>query len=390
MLSSSPTDPGAGAAPGLGEIAAAFALSGPVTAIEPLGQGNVNDTYRVRCAARAGEPDQFVLQRLNTHVFPRPDRVMANMALLSLHAAGRPWPQPDLPRRWEVPRLLATRGGPGELEPRAWLQHGSDCWRMLSYVADTSSPDTVLSGEHAAEVGRALGAFHQLVHDLPCDQLHDTLPGFHVTPCYLAAYDGLGETASRPAGAPPECDRTLWCRRFIEARRGLAPVLEQALASGRLQHRPVHGDPKVNNVLLDRTSGLAVALVDLDTVKPGLLHTDIGDALRSGCNQAGEETTDLAAVHFDLDRCRPMLAGYLELAGPILSGADLELIPTAVRLISFELGLRFFSDHLAGNPYFKCRHPDHNLERALVQFRLTESIESQERQLEQLVRELAG
>jgi Ser/Thr protein kinase RdoA (MazF antagonist) len=146
----------------------------------------------------------------------------------------------------------------------------------------------------------------------------------------------------------------------------------------------------VNNVLLDRGSGQAVAMVDLDTLKPGLLHYDIGDALRSGCNPAGEETTDLAAVQFDAQRCRAMLAGYLELARPILSEADLELIPTAARLISFELGLRFFSDHLAGNCYFKCRHPSHNLERALVQFTLTERIEAQERQLEQLVRELAA
>jgi Ser/Thr protein kinase RdoA (MazF antagonist) len=166
-------------------------------------------------------------------------------------------------------------------------------------------------------------------------------------------------------------------------------VLEQARSSGRLQPRPIHGDPKVNNVLLDSSSGQAVALVDLDTVKPGLLHYDIGDALRSGCNPAGEETTQLASVRFDPGRCRAMLTGYLELARPILSAADLELIPTAARLLSFELGLRFFSDHLAGNRYFKCRHPGHNLERALVQFTLTERIEAQEGELEQLVRELS-
>jgi len=373
----------------LREIAEAFALPAAVTAIEPLGQGNVNDTYRVRCAAATGEGSQFVLQRLNTRVFERPDWVMANMALLSDHAAGRPWPQPEQPRRWELPRLLPTRGA------RAWLQQGPDCWRMLTFVADSTSLDTVLSDDHAAEVGRALGAFHLLVHDLPCDQLHDTLAGFHETPGYLNSYDHLVEQgatgASTTAGEDAaNQDAVAWCHRFIAERRTLAPVLEQARASGRLQLRPIHGDPKVNNVLLDSVSGQAVAIVDLDTVKPGLLHYDIGDALRSGCNPAGEETTDLAAVQFDALRCRAMLAGSLELARPILSEADLELIPTAARLISFELGLRFFSDHLAGNRYFKCRHPGHNLERALVQFTLTERIEAQERQLEQLVRELAA
>jgi len=385
MASSEPPQ----AALALREIAEAFALPAAVTAIEPLGQGNVNDTFLVRCAGEACEERHFVLQRLNTRVFERPDWVMANMARLSDHAAGRPWPQPGQPRRWELPRLLPTRGA------RAWLQQGPDCWRMLTFVADTSSPDTVLSDDHAAEVGRALGAFHLLVHDLPCDQLHDTLEGFHVTPGYLHSYDQLVEqgstgTSPAPGEGTAHPDAVAWCHRFIADRRSLAPVLEQARSSGRLQLRPIHGDPKVNNVLLDRDSGQAVAMVDLDTLKPGLLHYDIGDALRSGCNPAGEETTDLAAVQFDAERCRAMLAGYLELARPILSEADLELIPTAARLISFELGLRFFSDHLAGNRYFKCRHPSHNLERALVQFTLTERIEAQEPQLEQLVRDLAA
>jgi Ser/Thr protein kinase RdoA (MazF antagonist) len=377
------------AALALREIAEAFALPSSVTAIEPLGQGNVNDTYRVSCAPEAGEQAHFVLQRLNTRVFERPDWVMANMAVLSDHAGGRPWPQPEQPRRWELPRLLPTRG------TRAWLQQGQDCWRMLTFVADSTSPDIVLSDEHAAEVGRALGAFHLLVHDLPCNQLHDTLEGFHVTPGYLRSYDQLVEqgssgTSSAAGAGTGSQDAMAWCHRFIAERRTLAPVLEQARSSGLLQLRPIHGDPKVNNVLLDSSSGQAVAMVDLDTLKPGLLHYDIGDALRSGCNPAGEETTDLAAVQFDAQRCRAMLAGYLELARPILNEADLNLIPTAARLISFELGLRFFSDHLAGNRYFKCRHPGHNLQRALVQFTLTERIEAEEQQLEQLVRELAA
>jgi Ser/Thr protein kinase RdoA (MazF antagonist) len=377
MVSSQPC----GAEPALRDIAGAFALPAAATAIEPLGRGNVNDTYLVSCAGGSGGPARFVLQRLNTRVFARPDWVMANLARLSAHAAGRPWPQPERPRRWELPQLLPTRTGGN------WLEESGDCWRMLSYVADTTSPDTVLSDGHAAEVGRALGGFHQLVHDLPCEQLHDTLEGFHVTPGYLDGYDQLLEQGCTGGGDP---EAVAWCHRFIAARRTLAPVLEQARASGRLQPRPIHGDPKVNNVLLDRGSGQAVAIVDLDTVKPGLLHYDIGDALRSGCNPAGEETTDLASVQFDPARCRAMLRGYLELARPILSEADLELIPTAARLISFELGLRFFSDHLAGNRYFKCRHPGHNLERALVQFTLTEKIEAQEGQLRQLLDELSA
>jgi Ser/Thr protein kinase RdoA (MazF antagonist) len=242
-------------------------------------------------------------------------------------------------------------------------------------------------------VGRALGGFHRLIHDLPCERLHDTLEGFHVTPRYLEAYDrlqaqGCGGPETAVASACDGDGDTAYCHAFIADRRSLAGVLERARACGLLQLRPIHGDPKVNNVLFDRHSGRAVAVVDLDTVKPGLVHYDIGDCLRSGCNPAGEETTDLGAVHFDLALARPMLQGYLELARPFLSDADLDHIPVAAQLISFELGLRFFSDHLAGNRYFKCRHPRHNLERALVQFRLTTSIEAQLEPLRQLVAEL--
>jgi Ser/Thr protein kinase RdoA (MazF antagonist) len=388
MLSSGAAQPGPlspplalleGGAPSLASIAGAFELPSPASSLAPLGNGNVNDTYLLRCA----DGERFVLQRLNTAVFSRPDQVMENLALLCDHAGPRDWPQTDQPRRWDLPRLVPTRLSEAGCSSRPWLERHGECWRLLTYVPDTICHDTVTSPELAGEVGRALGGFHRLIHDLPCDRLHDTLPGFHVTPAYLAAYDALLLKRVLPLNAEER-----QCRDAIEARRSLAPVLEEALASGRLSQRPIHGDPKVNNVLLDRGTGRAVALIDLDTVKPGLLQYDIGDCLRSGCNPAGEETTDLEAVRFDLELARPMLAGYLELARPILTDADLDLMVEAVRLISFELGLRFFSDHLAGNRYFKCRHPRHNLERARVQFRLTESIEAQLHDLHQLVEQL--
>lgn len=369
----------------LAAIAAAFPLPSPPAAVTPLGSGNVNDTFLVQC--RGGE--RYVLQRLNGAVFPRPHQVMANLERLGQHCTGRGWPQAEHPRRWELPRPLAPRPEAPGAGAGAWLERSGALWRLLTYVNDSVSHDVLPGPGHATELGRALGGFHRLVHDLPCSELHDTLPGFHVTPGYLAAYDGL-LASGEAVGAGFDRDAEAHCARFIAARRTLAPVLEEARAAGQLQLRPIHGDPKVNNVLFSAADGRAVALIDLDTVKPGLLHCDIGDALRSACNPAGEEATSLAAVQLELALARPLLAGYLELAVPILSSADLAFIPVAVRLLSFELGLRFFSDHLAGNRYFKCSHPGHNLARALVQFRLTESIEAQEDALTALVRELAG
>ena len=169
-------------------------------------------------------------------------------------------------------------------------------------------------------MGFGLGLFHHLISDLPPDRLVDTLEGFHVTPAYLAHYDNV--LADTPAATGSDLAH---CRAFVEDRRGFAPVLEQARAARLLLPRPIHGDPKVNNVMLDLMSGQAVALVDLDTVKPGLIHYDIGDCLRSCCNPAGEETTDLEAVRFDLDLCRHVLSGYLAAASGFLYRGGLRL-----------------------------------------------------------------
>jgi Ser/Thr protein kinase RdoA (MazF antagonist) len=144
----------------------------------------------------------------------------------------------------------------------------------------------------------------------------------------------------------------------------------------------------VNNVMLCSGSGQAVAMVDLDTVKPGLLHYDIGDCLRSGCNRLGEESLDPERVEFDLELCEAILSGYVNESRSFLSEADIAHLFDAIRLIPFELGLRFYTDHLAGNEYFKVRHERHNLDRALVQFRLTMSIEAQETQIRALIQQL--
>ena len=149
-----------------------------------------------------------------------------------------------------------------------------------------------------------------------------------------------------------------------------------AKARDRLKLRPIHGDPKVNNVMIDTGTGHAIGIVDLDTVKPGLVHYDIGDCIRSCCNTAGEETENWEDVRFEPDLCRAILQGYFSMARDFLTEGDYEYLYDAIRLIAFELGLRFFTDYLEGNVYFKVRHSEHNLLRALVQFKLAESIES--------------
>jgi Ser/Thr protein kinase RdoA (MazF antagonist) len=178
--------------------------------------------------------------------------------------------------------------------------------------------------------------------------------------------------------------------RFIEARREWAPVLERARERGQLQMRPVHGDPKVNNVMIEESTGRAISLVDLDTVKPGLIHYDIGDCMRSGCNPMGEETEQWEAVHFEPEIGQAILTGYLTQARHFLNEADYDYLFDSVRLMTFELGVRFFTDYLAGNVYFKVKHPEHNLLRALVQFKLTESIEAHESDIRNMIQSMVS
>jgi len=366
-------------------LASRFAIDGVVKVVRPLGAGNVNQTYYLQTTTDC----QYVLQRLNAHVFKSPDLVMANLQRVFRHVASKE-PSFQLPGDppWQMPVPLPLRDSDVLL-----LREDGESWRMLAFVDHAYSIDVLQTVEQAFEVGRALGRFHSLIHDIPVDLLADTLEGFHVTPLYFLRYQELCLAAGNVSTGLPQRfhdERVLWCREFVARRHPLVHVLEQAREAGRLQLRPIHGDPKVNNVMLCSRTDRAVAMVDLDTVKPGLLHYDIGDALRSGCNRAGEETTDLESVRFDLDLASAMLRGYLLEAGAVLSHHDIEHLYDAIRLLPFELGLRFLTDDLEGDVYFKVTRPRHNLERAMVQFRLTESIEAQEAEIRALIQELCS
>jgi Ser/Thr protein kinase RdoA (MazF antagonist) len=367
MCASPSPDAAAGACAVARAVAERFRIAGPVASVAPLGNGNVNDTFLVRVEA-PGQPG-YVLQRLNTRVFRQPRWVMGNLQALLGHVAGG---------RLALPQVVPARDG-----EQAWVEDGESFWRMLTYVEGSRTVDVLADAAQAREVGHALGTFHALIHDLPVERLADTLEGFHVTPLYLEQYQRALAEHRGPVG-----EELAWAQAFVAEREELATVLEEARQRGELRPRPIHGDPKVNNVLFDAGSGAAIGLVDLDTVKPGLVQWDIGDCLRSACNPLGEETEDWQAVRFEPALAEALLAGYLGAARGFLEEADYAYVVPAIRLIAFELGLRFLADHLAGDVYFRTTRPGHNLARALVQFRLTESIEEQAAALEAIVARL--
>ncbi|PAX60547.1 phosphotransferase enzyme family protein [Brunnivagina elsteri] len=357
-------------------IAEQFALQSKITEVRAFGSGNINDTFLV--AIDTPSKPHFVLQRINTKVFRQPQLVMENMRTLTEHACQK-LQNMTLNRRWQVPRVLLTKDG---------FDHCIDAegsfWRAISYIQNSQSFDTIENIQHAREVGYALGMFHNLIGDLPAAKLADTLPGFHITPAYLQQYQQI-LSLHTDTNISAEVKH---CLQFVSDRTQWAHVLENAQAEGKLPLRLIHGDPKVNNVMFDTDTQQAVSIIDLDTAKPGLVHYDIGDCLRSGCNPVGEEIEDWESVYFDTDLSQGILQGYLAIAKDFLTGNDYLYIYDAIRLITFELGLRFFSDYLAGNVYFKVKHPEHNLLRALVQFKLTESIESQEGNIRQVIQDL--
>lgn len=340
----------------------------------PLGRGNVHETFLVTVGEGHG---RFVLQRLNLTVFPRPEVILANLRVVSGHLRQKT--RQASPGRPElaVPELLPAADGRD-----GWQGPDGSLWRALTYLAGTRTPLILEGLDHAQEVGWAVGRFHALLQDLDPARLEDPLPGFHHTPTYLKAYDTL--RARKPL---PPSPKARYAARCIEARRSLAGVLAAARDRGELPVRLIHGDPKVDNVLLDETSGRAVGLVDLDTVMPGLALYDLGDALRSLGNPLGEETRDWERVRFAPEVAAAFLHGYREGAPEFLTPREREYLYPALRLIAWELGLRFFTDYLAGNVYFRSTDPEHNLRRALVQFRLAESIEGQAREIAALIRD---
>ncbi len=361
------------------KIAEQFDVSGLLASICPTGSGNVNDTYLAVFRTHFSE-ERIIIQRVNTRVFTHPEWIMENMSILTNHCHKQLQAESSSADRiWQLPRIVPCRDGQDYFR-----DENGDFWRALTLIASANSYDVAQSAEHAFEIGTVLGQFHRLVSGMNPMSLRDTLPGFHETPKYLDKYDAVVATAEAQEliGSSMEI-RNL--QRFVEERRNLAFVLQNALDSGELHLRLIHGDPKISNIMIDEDTGKGTAIIDLDTAKPGLIHYDFGDALRSLCNQAGEETSELGKVVFDLDLCEAFVRGYIIYAKDFLTGNDKKFLYDSIRLITFELGLRFFQDYLAGNRYFKVKSPEQNLQRAKVQFRLCESIETRKRQIKEVI-----
>jgi Ser/Thr protein kinase RdoA (MazF antagonist) len=347
-----------------------------ITSVEKYGRGIIHDTYLVELDGRA---DSFILQRINTQVFKQPELIMHNLRLVCEHVhdlkklAGR-----EIDSGWKMLHIIPTRNNRD-----FFTDSGGGFWRALSFIRGARPLEKIANLDNASEVGRALGIFHFLTGNLNPALLHDTLPGFHNIELYFSHYDQVLSSGIHREFTESE----KFCRQFVEDRRSWAPVLENGRKHNKLQMRIIHGDPKINNIMVDSQTGKAASIIDLDTIKPGLLLYDLGDCLRSCCNLSGEESDEFDTVQFDLGRCEALLSGYMGEAHGCFTARDFDFFFDAIRLIPFELGLRFYTDYLEGNLYFKSSYPTQNLDRAMVQFRLVESIEQQEAKIRAIIEE---
>jgi len=351
-------------------IAQEFELPAAAQRCEEYVGGHINRSYRVACE---GQQTRYLLQRINHEVFPQPERIMANIARVSRHFRER-----HSDSKQQFLELIPTRSG------QAFLSDPDGAiWRCYRFIEGAVMRESATSPEQAAQAGRAFGEFQVLLADLTGPRLHEIIVDFHHTPVRYATFDKklAQDSHARAQSCQAEVD-------FVDSMRGRASQIVDGLETGALREQAVHNDAKLSNVLLHRETEQALCVVDLDTLMPGSPLYDFGDMMRTMICSAAEDERDLAQVKIDLDMFRALTAGYLATAREILSPAEIELMVEAGVIITLETGLRFFTDHLDGDQYFRTHRDAQNLDRARCQFELVRSIESQRSALEAIVLEL--
>jgi len=354
-----------------------FAIPGAFVSGARHGNGHINDTFAV-AFADGGRHVRYLLQRINAAVFRRPLEVMENIERVTAHLRARMASLAPADAGRRVLTLVRSRDGHA-----FHLDRDGQVWRCYLFVEGASSHDVLANPAQAYEGARAFGTFQRLLADYEGPRLHETIPDFHHTPRRLAALERAvaDDPLGRAAGARREIGETL-------AHRGLAGELLALRDCGLLAERITHNDTKLNNVLLDDSTGEGICVVDLDTVMPGLSLYDFGDMVRSAVSPVAEDHPDPAAVRVQAPIFAALARGYLEGAAGTLLPRERPHLVTAATLMTYECGVRFLTDHLLGDRYFRVHRPDHNLERARTQLALLRSLEEHADELRGIVAEL--
>ncbi len=356
-------------------IATRFQISGEFVSAQLYGTGHIHDTYRVEFRQsdlnELGLSRYTLLQRINTHVFPDPMALMENIQRVTDHLLRQLSPGAD---QRQVLRLIPNRDG------RNWhIDFEGSYWRAYHYIENTLSCDMPETADQAYQAARAFGRFQLQLATLPAPRLLETIPDFHHTPRRYQALERAIDInqAHRAANVAAEIA-------FAESRKTLAGLLQNA----DLPERVAHNDSKLANVLLDSRTGEGLCVVDLDTVMPGFAVHDFGDLVRTITSPVAEDEQNLTLVRMQFPMFEAVARGYLSTAGSFLTQEEKNHLVPASKVLVYEQGLRFLTDHLNGDTYYKILHPDHNLHRCRTQFALLQSMERQEAEMTRLIRAL--
>lgn len=336
--------------------------------INPYGDGHINHTYLTTSR-------QYILQKINTNIFTNPHGLMENIYNVTEHLRKKIIAAGGDPDR-ETLTIIPTLKGDSY-----YRTENDEYYRVYKYITDTvyySVAENPVLLYHAA---KAFGKFQNMLNDFPIEKLHETIPDFHNTRCrFSQLLEAIKENRS---GRLKYVEKEV---NFALAQEFMVDEITNAIKDGSVPIRVTHNDTKINNVLFDKQTGKGVCVIDLDTVMPGSLLYDYGDALRAGAATAAEDEKNLSLLWFDMGAFRQFTKGYLEEMIPVMTQKEIELLPLSAKMLTYECGIRFLADYLNGDVYFKTSREEHNLDRARTQFKLYEDMLNKTEEMESVIK----
>ena len=343
-------------------VAKTFSATGNIIAVECLKSGHINDTYKITYQNGNSIID-YVLQRINSTVFPEPVMIMENIEAVAAHIRSK-----YESFGWDINNVLFPLRTLNNMA--FWLDSSGSYWRMYSYIKGGVCYDKAPNAKIMRSIGRAFGMFQMLLSDFPAKQLNIIIPDFHNTKARFAALEAAAIAAAQCEELKGRYNNASELLFVLEAHKWVAFSLEEQKEKGILPLRVTHNDTKCNNVMLDSVTDESLAVIDLDTVMPGLCAHDFGDSVRAGANNADEDETDLTKVYLDIDKFTAFAEGFIPALEGSLTKPEYESLALGAPVIALELAARFLTDYLCGDRYFKVLYPEHNFDRAKCQLTL--------------------
>jgi hypothetical protein len=356
----------------LKEIYHSFLTDGSFISGEVFGSGHIHDTYRIRT-----DKDDYILQRINNKIFRNIPQLQNNIERVTVHLRNKLKQIPGADVRRECLQLISSNEG------KSWIEDGfGNFWRMFFFIPDHRSYNIVDSPAKAYEGGKAIGRFQAMLADMPGDPLYETIPFFHNIEKRLDTF--LLKVNENPVGRLEEV------REEVDQILIRGEEMKTILRLGEQNKIPVritHNDTKFNNILLDKNDR-ALCLIDLDTVMPGYVHYDFGDAIRSATNTSSEDEKDLTKVSMDIRLYKAYSEGFLSETRNTLNAVEKEYLAFAPKLITYTMAVRFLTDYIDGDNYYKIHYEKHNLQRARSQLQLVRSMEKQYVEMQEIIKKL--